>query len=155
MNFDSYSYELAMHFVKAEETLRLKAYKCPKGVWTIGWGHTGDVKEGDTCTKAQADVWIRSDLQSAQTGLAKYINVPVSANQFIALLSLAYNMGAEALFKSAPRCCARSMLAITKQQLMSFWTSPMEAGGACRSSSQRGELMRQGEYAHSAPRAPT
>ena len=31
MNFDSYSYELAMHFVKAEETLRLKAYKCPKG----------------------------------------------------------------------------------------------------------------------------
>lgn len=31
MNFDSYSYELAMPFVKAEETLRLKAYKCPKG----------------------------------------------------------------------------------------------------------------------------
>lgn len=126
MNFDSYSYELAMHFVKAEETLRLKAYKCPKGVWTIGWGHTGDVKEGDTCTKAQADVWIRSDLQSAQTGLAKYINVPVSANQFIALLSLAYNMGAEGVVQKCPRCCARSMLAITKQQLMSFWTSPME-----------------------------
>lgn len=91
MNFDSYSYELAMPFVKAEETLRLKAYKCPKGVWTIGWGHTGGVKEEDTCSREQAEAWIRSDLQSAQTGLAKYINVPVSANQFIALLSLAYN----------------------------------------------------------------
>lgn len=90
-SFGSYSYELAMAFVKAEETLRLKAYKCPKGVWTIGWGHTGGVKEGDTCTKAQADAWIRSDLQSAQTALAKYINVSVSESQFIALLSLAYN----------------------------------------------------------------
>ena len=92
-SFGSYSYELAMPFVKAEETLRLKAYKCPKGVWTIGWGHTGGIKEGDTCTREQAEAWIRSDLQSAQTGLAKFINVPVSANQFIALLSLAFNMG--------------------------------------------------------------
>ena len=103
MNFDSYSYELAMPFVKAEETLRLKAYKCPKGVWTIGWGHTGGVKEEDTCSREQAEAWIRSDLQSAQTGLAKYINVPVSANQFIALLSLAYNMGAEGVVQKCPK----------------------------------------------------
>lgn len=122
MNFDSYSYELAMPFVKAEETLRLKAYKCPKGVWTIGWGHTGGVKEEDTCSREQAEAWIRSDLQSAQTGLAKYINVPVSANQFIALLSLAYNMGAEGVVQKCPRCCAHSMLAITKLPPMSFWT---------------------------------
>lgn len=102
-SFGSYSYELAMAFVKAEETLRLKAYKCPKGVWTIGWGHTGGVKEGDTCTKAQADAWIRSDLQSAQTGLARFINVPVSANQFIALLSLAFNMGAQGVVDKCPK----------------------------------------------------
>ena len=101
--FGSYSYELAMPFVQAEETLRLKAYKCPKGVWTIGWGHTGGVKEGDTCTKAQADAWIRSDLQSAQTALAKYINVSVSESQFIALLSLAYNMGAEGVIQKCPK----------------------------------------------------
>ncbi len=102
-SFGSYSYELAMPFVQAEETLRLKAYKCPKGVWTIGWGHTGGVKEGDTCTKAQADAWIRSDLQSAQTALAKYINVSVSESQFIALLSLAYNMGAEGVIQKCPK----------------------------------------------------
>ncbi|WP_038025041.1 lysozyme [Sutterella wadsworthensis] len=92
-----------MAFVKAEETLRLKAYKCPKGVWTIGWGHTGGVKEGDTCTKAQADAWIRSDLQSAQTALAKYINVSVSESQFIALLSLAYNLGAQGVVDKCPK----------------------------------------------------
>lgn len=102
-SFGSYSYELAMAFVKAEETLRLKAYKCPKEVWTIGWGHTGGVKEGDTCTKAQADAWIRSDLQSAQTALAKYINVSVSESQFIALLSLAYNLGAQGVVDKCPK----------------------------------------------------
>ena len=102
-SFGSYSYELAMAFVKAEETLRLKAYKCPKGVWTIGWGHTGGVKEGDTCTKAQADAWIRSDLQSAQTALAKYINVSVSESQFIALLSFAYNLGAQGVVDKCPK----------------------------------------------------
>lgn len=101
--FGSYSYELAMAFVKAEETLRLKAYKCPKGVWTIGWGHTGGIKEGDTCTREQAEAWIRSDLQSAQTGLARFINVPVSANQFIALLSLAFNMGSMGVVDKCPK----------------------------------------------------
>jgi len=102
-SFGSYSYELAIAFVKAEETLRLKAYKCPKGVWTIGWGHTGGVKEGDTCTREQAEAWIRSDLQSAQTGLARFINVPVSANQFIALLSLAFNMGSMGVVDKCPK----------------------------------------------------
>ena len=102
-SFGSYSYELAMAFVKAEETLRLKAYKCPKGVWTIGWGHTGGIKEGDTCTREQAEAWIRSDLQSAQTGLAGFINVPVSANQFIALLSLAFNMGSMGVVDKCPK----------------------------------------------------
>lgn len=102
-SFGSYSYELAMAFVKAEETLRLKAYKCPKGVWTIGWGHTGGIKEGDTCTREQAEAWIRSDLQSAQTGLARFINAPVSANQFIALLSLAFNMGSMGVVDKCPK----------------------------------------------------
>lgn len=102
-NFGEYSPDLAMAFVKAEETLRLKAYKCPKGVWTIGWGHTGSVKEGDNCSREQAEAWIRSDLQSAQTGLAKYINVPVSANQFIALLSLAFNVGAQGVVDKCPK----------------------------------------------------
>lgn len=102
-SFGSYSYELAMAFVKAEETLRLKAYKCPKGVWTIGWGHTGGIKEGDTCTREQAEAWVRSDLQSAQTGLARFINVPVSANQFIALLSLAFNMGSMGVVDKCPK----------------------------------------------------
>lgn len=102
-SFGSYSYELAMAFVKAEETLRLEAYKCPKGVWTIGWGHTGGIKEGDTCTREQAEAWIRSDLQSAQTGLARFIDVPVSANQFIALLSLAFNMGSMGVVDKCPK----------------------------------------------------
>lgn len=102
-SFGSYPVGAAVLFIKKWEGYRDKAYLCPAGVWTIGWGHTGGVKEGDTCTKAQADAWIRSDLQSAQTGLAKYINVPVSANQFIALLSLAYNLGAQGVVDKCPK----------------------------------------------------
>jgi lysozyme len=61
------------------------------------------VKEGDACTREQAEAWIRSDLQSAQTGLARFINVPVSANQFVALLSLAFNMGSMGVVDKCPK----------------------------------------------------
>ena len=43
--------ELIKHF----EGCRLEAYKCSAKVWTIGWGHTRGVKEGDTCTQEEAD----------------------------------------------------------------------------------------------------
>ena len=44
------------------EGLRLTAYKCPAGVWTIGHGHTKGVKMGQTITKAQAETLLRGDL---------------------------------------------------------------------------------------------
>jgi GH24 family phage-related lysozyme (muramidase) len=43
------------------EDVRLVAYKDTGGVWTIGWGHTAGVKQGDTCTTAQADAWLAED----------------------------------------------------------------------------------------------
>lgn len=145
-SFGSYSYELAMPFVKAEETLRLKAYKCPKGVWTIGWGHTGGVKEGDTCTKAQADAWIRSDLQSAQTALAKYINVSVSESQFIALLSLAYNMGAEGVVQKCPKML-RALNAGDYETAADEFLDVTNGGipGLVRRRREEAQLMRQGK----------
>ena len=48
--------------IKSFEGCRLKAYKCPAGVWTIGYGHTAGVKEGDTITQEQADEYLRNDL---------------------------------------------------------------------------------------------
>jgi len=45
------------------EACRLAAYLDTGRVWTIGWGHTAGVKEGDTCTAAQADAWLAEDGQ--------------------------------------------------------------------------------------------
>lgn len=91
---------LAAGFISSFEGCKLTAYRCSAGVWTIGYGHTESVKEGDTCTQKQADAWLIEDIRETQLLLAHYVNVPVTKNEFIALLSLAFNVGVGALMKS-------------------------------------------------------
>lgn len=96
----SYQPGLAAGFISLFEGCRLAAYQCSAGVWTIGYGHTEDVKEGDTCTQEQANAWLIEDVRETQLLLAHYVNVPVSECEFIALVSLAFNVGVGALMKS-------------------------------------------------------
>ena len=91
--FSVWSPELAADFIEEFEGRRLKAYKCSAGKWTIGVGHTKDVKEGDIITNEEATRLFHLDLHSHARGLAPAIKVPVTKNQFIALLSLAFNIG--------------------------------------------------------------
>lgn len=56
------SKELKAH-IKKMEGFRLTAYKCPAGVWTIGYGHTKGVKPGMKISKQQAEKWLDEDLQ--------------------------------------------------------------------------------------------
>lgn len=98
--FGSYQPALAAGFISSFEGCRLSAYKCSAGVWTIGYGHTEDVKDGDTCTEEQAKEWLIDDIRETQTLLAHYVNVPVSEGEFVALVSLAFNVGVGALMKS-------------------------------------------------------
>ena len=84
--------------IQAYEQCRLKAYRVPGDEWTIGWGHTGrtgdpDVTDGMTITQEQADAMFQADLQKFAANVAKRIKVPVSDNQFSAIVSLAYNIG--------------------------------------------------------------
>ena len=51
--------------VALDEGLRLKAYLDTVGIWTIGVGHTGGVKKGDTITKQQAMALLEEDIQEA------------------------------------------------------------------------------------------
>ena len=48
--------------IKEFEGLRLKAYLCPGGVWTIGYGHTTGVRPGMVITEAQAEKFLKEDL---------------------------------------------------------------------------------------------
>ena len=99
-NIGTYDPALAAGFISSFEGCKLTAYKCSAGVWTLGYGHTEGVKEGDICTQEQANAWLIEDIRNTQLLLAHYVNVPVSQNEFIALLSLAFNVGVGALMKS-------------------------------------------------------
>lgn len=76
--------------IKSFEKLELKAYKCPAGVWTIGYGHTKGVKKGDVCTEAQAEQWLKEDLANAETAMD---GLKLNQNQFDALVSFTFNLG--------------------------------------------------------------
>lgn len=88
-----YPPELASEFIAEQEGFRPMAYKCPAGVWTIGFGHTKGVQPGDLIIKSQAYELLDNDLKQTQDELATLIHVPVSKNQFIALMSFVYNFG--------------------------------------------------------------
>ena len=81
--------------IKSFEGCRLKAYKCPAGVWTIGYGHTAGVKSGDTITQEQADDYLRNDLEKYEKAVLNYDGIyHFNQNQFDALVSFTYNCGA-------------------------------------------------------------
>ena len=83
------------------EGKRLTAYDDGVGVWTIGFGTTVypngiKVKKGDTCTEAQAKAFMAHDLKKFEAAVNNAVTVPLNQNQFDALVSLAYNIGANA-----------------------------------------------------------
>lgn len=84
------------------EGCRLKAYRCPAGVLTIGYGHTGpDVTEGMTITATQAVALFNTDIDKFASSVeASFHGVPLNQKQFDALVSLAYNIGLGGLKKS-------------------------------------------------------
>ena len=81
--------------IKRHELLRLKAYLCPAGVPTIGWGSTKGVAMGMEITEAQADARLVQDLATAENAIEKNVKVPLSQNQFDALVSFVFNVGAK------------------------------------------------------------
>lgn len=83
--------------IKKFEGCRLEAYKCPAGIWTIGYGHTKGVKDGMIITQEQAEEFLREDLRIFEQTVESCVKVPLSQNQFDALVSFCYNCGSGAL----------------------------------------------------------
>ena len=88
-----YPPDLAAKFVAEQEGFSGLAYKCPAGVWTIGFGHTKEVREGDKITRTEALDLLSQDLIQTQEELAALVHIDVTENQFIALMSFVYNFG--------------------------------------------------------------
>lgn len=79
--------------IKKWEGLRLKAYLCPAGVPTIGYGHTYNVKMGQTISVAQAELFLDHDYQDAEEQVLSLVKVPLTENQLGALTSFVFNLG--------------------------------------------------------------
>lgn len=92
--------QTGIDLIKSFEGCSLKAYRCPANVLTIGYGHTGGVKEGQVITQQEAERLLRVDLGSYESAVNKYVKAIINQNQFDALVSFAYNCGCGALQKS-------------------------------------------------------
>lgn len=79
--------------IKKSEGLKLKAYLCSGGKWTIGYGHTHNVFSGMVIPEAKADEFLKYDLEDAAKAVSGAIRVPLTENQFAALGSFAFNFG--------------------------------------------------------------
>jgi lysozyme len=82
--------------IKSSEGLRLRAYPDPGtggAPWTIGYGHTGGVRPGDTCSEAEADAWLLADVAWAEDLVNAHIGRPMTQGQFDAFASFAFNVG--------------------------------------------------------------
>lgn len=92
--------EAGLNLIRDFEGCRLKAYLCPAGVWTIGYGHTQGVKPDMVISQLQAERFLRQDLKRFEEAVTSLVKVPVTPNQFSALVSFAYNVGTGALYDS-------------------------------------------------------
>lgn len=90
-----------IEFIKGFEKLRLVAYKCQAGVWTIGYGHTQGVYEGKKITEEEAERLLASDIAKFEMGVRNLtVGLGLSDIQIDALVSLAFNIGLSA-FKNS------------------------------------------------------
>lgn len=86
--------------VKEFEGFSDKAYKCPAGVWTLGYGHTEGVKEGDKITMRKAHDLLADELNEYAEKVEALCKFFPNQNQLAALTSLAYNIGITGFSKS-------------------------------------------------------
>jgi lysozyme len=89
--------------IKGFESLRLEAYRCPAGVWTIGWGHTRGVQPGMRISPDRAAELLAEDIAEVERDLPSAVHVDLTQGQWDALVSLCFNLRGGAL--RLPQTC--------------------------------------------------
>ena len=82
-----------LDLIKFFEGLELEAYKCPAGVWTIGYGHTKGVQDGDKISAIKANEMLANELAEYENYVNSYVTVELNQDQFDAMVSWVYNLG--------------------------------------------------------------
>lgn len=96
----SKDFKNALEIIKFFEGLSYDAYLCPAGKPTIGYGHTHNVKLGDTITDQQAAEFLEDDFFYAVQDVRAVVKVPLTDNQLDALASFVFNLGVRKLIQS-------------------------------------------------------
>ena len=86
--------------IKKFEGIELQAYQDSVGVWTIGYGHTKGVKEGDNISLKKAEEMLEEELVEYEGYINDMVKVRLEQNQFDALVAWVYNLGPTNLSKS-------------------------------------------------------
>ncbi|HMD71002.1 MAG TPA: lysozyme [Bryobacteraceae bacterium] len=94
--------------IKSFESLRLEAYRCPAGVWTVGWGHTRGVQPGMRISMERAAELLAEDIAEVERDLPSVVHVNLTQGQWDALVSLCFNLsgGAPRLPHTCPHLVA-------------------------------------------------
>jgi GH24 family phage-related lysozyme (muramidase) len=96
--------ERGIGLLKSFEGLELEAYQDIAGIWTIGYGHTGDdVEPGMRISEREAEALLRKDLKPREDAIDRFASVSLNQNEFDALVSFVYNVGAAAFGGSTAR----------------------------------------------------
>lgn len=102
--------------IKKWEGLRLTAYKCPSNIWTIGYGHTKNVKKGMTITETQAEQFLFSDLVIAEKAV-NALPYKLTQGQYDSLVSFTFNCG-EGNLKQLTANNTRTLDTISEKMLL-------------------------------------
>jgi len=92
--------DVGRELIKEFEGCKQVAYQDSVGVWTIGYGHTKDVYEGQLAIKKSCDRFLEEDLEEFEGYVDSYVKVPLTQNQFDALVAWTFNLGPGNLSKS-------------------------------------------------------
>lgn len=115
--------ERGLALIRRYEGCRNVAYRCPAGVWTIGYGHTGpEVCEGLVWDMEQINLALRNDIVKYETKVNEYDHIyHWTQNEFDALVSFAYNLGS---IKNLTNFGKRS-----RDEIRAVWCEYCHAGG--------------------------
>ena len=80
--------------IKKFEGLKLQPYLCPAGIPTVGYGSTKAGKLGRAITSEEADKFLTEDIETIEKQMTPLIRVEVTDNEWSALVSLVFNIGA-------------------------------------------------------------
>ena len=94
--------EAGLALTRSFEGFRSEAYQDSAGVWTIGYGHTGpDVTAGRRVSEFEAEALLRADIAGSVACVNRAVEVPITQNQFDALVDFCFNVGRGAFLRSS------------------------------------------------------